>query len=691
MARPSRQQLNAATGAASSARTTQSPGVAVQAPITAPVGPNPLGALADALGVGADIALGKAGREAAKRRAEQDEIERLEMTARAENDVRNNMEDPELIRKNATYAKRLRTYRGNRVGAELKQEFLADAEQYRKDNPTVDEVTMRSWIAEWRQTRVYDEDGEPLFDLDDPIQSALVNSQLDEAGYAFLTKDRQVLSENLKAASGDEIEATIFATVREAGEITSEDYQDVFTGYLQAGFTEDEANARVVALARSVAEELDDDVALAAIPRKWEGGQASPWDDPETNETLDSLSEVYQAEKEARRLKALEPARLAWRLQMEANAAKGIPPTREEMVQGLSIGMSDSAIAAFSGKAASERERRRREAAREAREAARHQELMQGMLGSPYSVDRSKAEDAYSREYMNAGSPDAQSQVIVDAVKNRGVLPGVVRNRLNRVPINADDMGDWVAGIQQVRNLDPQVYASLDQGARNAFEAWNGLRASADFNPVRAFERIQAQDPEAGASFLKSEQGRELVEDLIGDDATSYARRKAEQIVRSFGSFSDMPPSEIEKLSRESFQSSYFTSGGTAYNRAYARDEDFVEWTKEYFAEQLNKKGTRVEADDLILAPLGDGSQFMIRERNGPEHFTSPFSYDLLQRSYMAETMKDIRVKHGDEAFGAASQGLDPYRHIPGEVNRAQRISRELSAAKDIEKRSLED
>lgn len=689
--RPSATNLNRAGRGSSSGRVSASPGLSVQAPLNVNVGPNNLQGLAEILGVGTEIAMSDAARLRAQRMQEREEDERLASIAQAEADEWGNTVDPERIKTDRIYARRVATLSGTRKGLEMSEKLQADFQQWREDNPLAGEEDARQWIADWTNRALVDDEGNPIPELGDPAREAIIRQQLGAASFNLISKDRDVFRENVKQAGVTEAGGAFLSVVRQNRAVKPEDYQNLYTTLRGIGFTTEEANTQIAQWANAAAEALDSPEPIASVPDQWADGSAGPTSNPELLRLLDNQKDVYTARQQSAAIKALEPVRLQWRLQMEAKAEAGVDPTPEEMAQGLQIGMDDGTIASYFGKARATRERRKAEAEREARDAARHQETLQALEGSPWSVDQSKAEDAYTKEYRDAPDGAAKIEVVRSAIRNRGVLPGIYRNWINRIPNNPEALRGWTANMQLVRDEDAQVYASIREESRSFFEAYEALRASGRYNDTQAFERLQVLDESAGINLLKTDAAQELVQELVGEDATPLDLRNAERIIKTFGSFSDLPRSEALELARASFEKTYFRTEGVSYHRGFMRDPERVSWAREFFARELAKKGTRVDPDDLIITPVGNGSQFTVRERGGVAPLTPPFSADLLTRGYIQTEREDIRRRYGDEAFGAATQFLEgnqslrPERQIPGETNRLQRMAREREAARELQ------
>lgn len=242
--------------------------------------------------------------------------------------------------------------------------------------------------------------------------------------------------------------------------------------------------------------------------------------------------------------------------------------------------------------------------------------------------------------------------------------------------------------MSHVRNQDAQVYASINEDARTHFEALEALTASGRYTQEQAFQRLQVLDEGAGRDFVRSDVGQGLITELVGEDATPHDLRNAERIISTFGSFSDLPRSEAAALARASYEATYFNDGGISYHRGFMANPDRVAWVRRYFSTELAKTGLRLDPDDLIVTPVGDGSQFTIRERGGVRALTQPFSADLLVRGWIEQNSDSIRSRFGTEAFGAARQFVDgdtslaPERHIPGETGpeRVQRMRNERQA-----------
>lgn len=699
MARPTAQSLNRSPGLSSS-RATAAPSVQVQAPLNVNVGPNSLQGLAEILGVGTNIAMTEAAKDRQRREREREERETMIATAEAEAAVRNGTIDADRMRDDWTYAKRVRTYRGTRVGVELRQQFEADAEAFRRDNPLADEHEVRAWMAEWRQSRVYDENGQPLYDMDDPIQDALVQSQLDEAGYRFLEGDRDVLRENLRRVGSEEVGSLFLAGIEESGTVTAQDYQNLYVGFRQVGNDHDQANELVRQWAGAAAEKLENPEVIRALPREWQDGSDTPWADPEAAAALDNQIDFYTARQRTAAIEALAPERTNMQILMEDNADQGIEPTAEQIQAWRDAGGSESTLVTIITGARAKQRDLIEEARREAEEAEERAAEVQAFRDNPLSVSRAKQASLLEDMLAEAETPEAREAVIRWGARNADNLPTSHRNYLNRTPTSPDALPAWAGAMARLRSYNDQTFLSLNEYARNQFEAYEALRAAGRFNDAQLWQQLQTRDEEAGNRLLRSDEAAALRDDLLGDNYTPTDLRNLNRIISAFGSYTELPRQEALELAQRSFERQYFSQDGITYNRSEIRDPEILDWAKGYFARRSAQSGgVRYDPDDLVITSLGNG-QYSVRERGANGSIIArSFSGEELLRQYREDEREEVIRKYGAAAVGAAEKflagdkSMRPDRHITGESataplgsgnNRGERMKLEQQAAQAL-------
>lgn len=708
MARPTVEMRNRASASASHSRRRQSPGLAVQAGLSVAAGPNPLEPLANALGVASQVVSNISADRQQQKLEEQQQLD----VAKAEADSWGDTVDEERMKSSRVYRDRYRVIASQRKALEITEQLQADYEDFRTKNPLADEQELRTFLAERKTALMSDEYGDPMESLADPRVAAIIEGQFGAAAYRIISSDRDVFEKNVKEHGAAEASAAVLAVARQNKGLKVTDMEAMRTQLKAIGWDDASANKMVASAALAAAEELESPDPLRVLPDKWADGAAGPRSDPELARMADNQADVQQARNDAAANAALEGERLNWRLKAEDLAAQGKDLDQDLIAEGFRLGISAEGVASMFGKARSAREQAQREAERESRDAQRHAEQMAALQGNPWSVDRNQAEDALSIEFQNA-PPGTHTALIRQWVRQRGILPGTYRNYLNRVPIEPDSMKNWSGGMKDLRDTDPGVYASLDSNARAMFEAYESVKATGRYSDEAAFQRVRNRKPDVGRQLVQSKLGKEAINAMLGSNPTPNARALAQQVVETFLSFEDLPQDEAIALAQRSFSATYFKHDGRVYHKGHARDPGFLDWAKTRFSQDLARRGVRVDPDDLVISPVGDGSTFTVVERGGITPLvTAPVSGDLLYRAYKGDekdrsdraaagAAETARAKAAADqaaaalaeqegrtgptpAAEAARRRLNPYRRIPNEPGwkRVKRVSEENAERK---------
>lgn len=680
MARPAVEQLNSTSRGAGFDRIRAAPGVEVNAPIIAPDPANSFTELAKVLGVATNVITNEAAYNQEKKIKREQEL----LTAKAEADTWGGTVDDDLYLKSKTYADRVAVVSASKDALEESEKIKADFADWRKKNPYASEEEARTFLR-GRMDQFLKPNGQPSAYLIDPRQGAIVEHQLNMTAFQLISEDRDVLQKNLFDKGVSAATAALISVGRQNKGLKPTDFEATRNTLAALGATPEQINKELTSVALAVGKELKSPDPLRALPAAWADGTPAPRGDPELSRLLDNQADVQEAKNKAAYLESLEPQRLQFRLEMDDKAARGEAPTDADFKRGLELGFSAESLAAFPARARAQREEEQARAEAAAKDAERHAELMGALTGDPFSVDNGKAEDGWGREFNTAvqrGGMSEGRKVVSEAIRTRGVLPSTYKNFVNKVPTNAKDFAGWYKEVAWVRNQDPQVYAGLSEYSRTSFEAYGAIMASGRYNEAQAFQRLQSRNPDTGKRVLGSNAGRAAVRGMVGNNPTPYGLEVANRLVETFGSLEDIPEQEALELAQKSFNATYFTYEGFTYHKAFGRNEHFIRWSKQRYAKESTNRGHPVDWEDLVMAPVGDGSTFVFRERNGLPLDTVPAT--VLFQAYGQEAQAN-RAK-ADAPKAAARANLNPFRYIKGESTSARtlRINAENVARRDL-------
>lgn len=686
MSRPIIEQRNRAPQSAGYQRQRSAPGLDVAAPIVSNAPEtNTFAELGRALGVATAIAATESNTKQSRLEAEYRQDQEEISLASAEADTWGNQIDPTKLAEDRIYARRVSALQGTRTALELSEKKATDFKEWRRENPLAPESKAREWLGEWDGIHLADDEGNPLTALDDPRQAAIIRSQIGATSFKLLTDDRDTYRGNVKEAGLEETSAALLSVNRQNGKLTAEDYANSASMMRSVGIDVDIVNKQLVSVAFAAADESGSSAPLEALPERWADGSIGPLSVPEFARTVEGKVEVMKAEAERKRIEGLADERIAFRLQADALADNGTDLTADQMRKGLELGLGEAYLASLPSRARNVREAAYATAAREAKEAGKLDEEYASLVSSPNSVNQGEAERIFGAKFDRMTDGQSRIAVVEQAVRTRGVLPSTYKNYLNRVPTSLKDFKVWRGSMSHMRALNEQVYASLGEQSRAAYEAWEAIRQTGRYTDDQLFVRIQSQDSKRGRELVGSKRGGEIVTEITDGSTAPLALSKARSLVETFGSFQDMTEEEALRLAKASYAATYFMHDGMMYHKSYAHSAGRIEKTKEEVAVALRSRGINVDPDDIVIAPIKDGSQFIVRERNSPRYLTNPLSADVIFRASQNRREQQLRKTYGEAPLGAARQGLDPTRIIPGETatERTRRIQMEQQAARD--------
>lgn len=657
----------------------RAPGLNVEATIRAPNAANPLEGLAQALGVATNIATDRSAEIVNERIQDEEELR----DAQAQADTLGGTIDENLFRESRTYARRVRIVQGQTLSFKLREHLADAAENYRRDNPLMSDQEMDEYLASTRDAFL--ENNAEL--MQDPRTAAIVQESMQETLFQIGQQDRTKWLDNVKTTGRAEASAGLVYSTRQTQQLTSGDLLSAYNQMRVTGSTAEEANEDITNTVVGLAHEFDNPALIRLLPEAWADGSVGPTADSNKLAWLDGQFETLTRQAEARRIENLSQERVNFRLNIWEKVKVGERPSEEDNAMALSLGFEDGTIASWSIAADNELERIQRKAQEALEDAQEHANMME-LLESDrrFEVSDADAKEAYGIEYNNAQTPEARLQVVARAVR-RGVLPPPFKDRLDAFPSNLADFAQWRNDIGFIQNLNPVVYAQVDANSRIKYDAYKALVSTGNYSEARAFERLQVSRPELGEEMLRSEDARELVQDLIGANGTGNGLEAVRSIIRGFGSLEDIPRDQVLRMAEDSFNSTYFVADGQTYNRAFMPDERRLEWAKEYLSEDIrNTMGRYIDPDDLIIAPVGgSGQQFTVSERGGLP--ITRIDADLIEGAWRQNVVDTIsrgprEPRANIEARAAVREGLNPWRRIKGESGwaRQMRAGRENEA-----------
>lgn len=620
MARPNVQSLNRATGVTSS-RQRAAPGVAVQAPLDVSVGPNSFQALAEILGVGASVAVQESRIATEERIKEEEEL----IAAEAEAEFYGEKVDRDQYEQSKTYRKRVDLLSGVKAGTELSIDLQKQYQEFVQENPLADEKQLREWYALWKERALLDDEGNPLPFNENTRAKAIVESTLNEAAYTLISGHRKGYLERVKAKGGAEAQGLFLANAKQRQTVTTGDYEALRSQMKSFGFTDAQVNTAVAQVAIAAGRELGDHKVIEALPEVWADGSPTAALDADLLTNLTTQKEILKAKAEAARLKGMERDRFLFQSDMDDKILNGTPFTEEDYARGVALGYSGDALASIRGQINRSIQSQAEEAEREADEANKDAEELANLRANPFGATESKAEEIYGGAYDRAvevGDFKAAGLVIREAI-SRGVLPRTYRNVLNRVPPDAEGFKTWHRNMRTLDNMDDQVFASLSSDARITYEAYNGLMALAKFDHNKAFQRLQARNPERGRIFVKSKAGVKAIQEITGGSTGSMVNLKAAELLMGFASLDDFSDEEAAYNAKKSFEKTYFIHENKLYNRAQIRSVADIDYVKKRVARDRTEAGDYTDPDDLEVMPASGTDEVFVRVRNEPTDFVT--------------------------------------------------------------------
>lgn len=679
MARPTAQALNRNPGVTSD-RTTAAPGLAVQAPLNVAVAPNNMQALAEILGVGADIAVSRAAAESKARVQEENEL----MEAKAEAQFHADELDEEQYRKSRTYRRKVQTLTGAREGVEASIALSNDVAQFIRDNPYADENELRDYIVARKDILLKDEDGNVKGFMGDPIAASIVQASLNDTSYQIIAKHRAGYESRMREKGGDEAVGLFMANTVKNGTATVGDVQNAAVMLRSLGFTPEEVNTKLAQAAMTVARETLNPDILKALPPVWQDGTLGPAADPVLRDNINSQLSLIGKQRDAKKLEEQAPLRLAYYNRMEDKTRNGLPITDEDQKEGLALGIGESTLAGFRDQSERRRIALEEEAARKAEKETEHLRDLEDIRANPWAQSNDKIEKTFGKlhdDAVAAGNPAAAWTAIQEAIRYNA-LPESVRNRLNRIPANPQQFAQWRKDMELIDNADDQVFASLKPDSRNAYMAANALIASGRFSDTQVYERIQSRDPQRGSTYAQSKEGQSAIKS-IGAAGGTVGMAKAQQLVEVFASFPDIGDTEAANMASEAFRKNYYVENGKVFDKNIIAGPQMTNWARIRFAQDRTNAGQFTEADDVVIAQIDGSTDIMFTIRGEPSTAVRVPAADLhRQMQGDAARARAAREAPARAAEQAATTNLNPWRYVAGEngLQRQQRAGRENEA-----------
>lgn len=684
MARPSVEGLNRATGFTYD-RQTAAPDLAVQAPLSVNVGPNNLQALGEILGVVSNTVTKEAADVNAERIREQNEI----TEAKAEADSHGDRFDEELYKRSRVYRKRYDLVKGAREGTELTIGMTNAYRQFLKDNPLADENETRTFLDDWQRRALLDDEGNPKSFTQNPRSNAIVESAMNETAYKIIAGHREGYEKRIKEKSGGEVVALFMADARAKGGTTPGNLNAARSQLRGFQYTDEEANTELTNATLATARNLMKPELLDMLPEVWPDGSLGPKSDPQVLDTITTQRAIIAAKAEAKRMEELEPARLDYIGRMDEKIRSGIPLTKEEQDEGLRLGLSASAVGGMADQAIRTGIRLQEQAEKELEDKRKEEEEWTDIQTNPFSYSKDKVEKAYGSKYdaaVAANNPAAATALIRQAVE-ANALPMSLRNELNRIPSNPVAMKQWRDKMKSIDDLDDQVFLSLSDDSRNAYAAYEGLKAIGRFSEEQIFQRLQARDPKRGSDFVSSDRGNRAINQIVGSNAGSLERGKAAEFVRAFASLSDLNDNEATDLAKASFEKTYLVREGRVFHRSVVPSDNYLRWIKVKHAEDRTKAGTPTDPDDVTVSPIDGTKTLIVGIRGEPGESINVHGDDM-----MAELRKTLRKQEAARnvpvvaATQAAQTNKNPWRYERGESGAARvaRAQRENAARRQL-------
>lgn len=684
MARPSVEGLNRATGFTSD-RQTAAPGLAVQAPLNVNVGPNNLQALGEILGVVSNTVTKEAADVNAERIREQNEL----TEAKAEADSHGDKLDVEQYQKSRIYRKRYDLVKGAREGTEITIGMANAYRQFVKDNPLADENETRTFLDDWQRRALVDDQGNPKAFTQNPRSNAIVESAMNETAYKIIADHRAGYEKRVKEKSGGEVVALFMADARAKGGTTPGNLVAARSQLRSFEYTDEEANTELTNATLATARNLMKPELLDMLPEVWPDGSLGPKSDPAMLDTITTQRAIIAAKAEAKHMEELEPTRLDYIGRMDEKIRSGIPLTEQEKAEGLRLGLSATAVGSMADSAIRTGIRMKEEAEKELEKKRDEEQEWADIQANPFSFSNDKVEKAYGAKYdaaVRANNPAAATALVRQAVE-ANALPMSLRNELNRIPSNPEAMGQWRNKMKAIDDLDDQVFLSLSDDARNAYAAYNGLKAIGRFTDQQIFQRLQARDPERGSKFVSSDRGNRAINQIVGANAGSLERSKAAEFVRAFTSLSDLNDNEATDLAKASFEKTYLVREGRVFHRSVVPSDSYLNWIKVKHAEDRTKAGRPTDPDDVTVSPIDGTKTLIIGIRGEPGEAINVHGDDMMQELKRTLRKQDtVRNAPVVAATNAAKANLNPWRYLPGEtgLQRQQRAGQENATRRQL-------
>jgi hypothetical protein len=675
MARPTAQNLNRSVGV-SSDRTTQAPGLAVQAPLNVNVGPNNLQALADILGVGASIAIDRERQRNAERVQEETEA----LATKAEADFHGGRFDEEEYRRSRTYRKTHDTLAGARQGVEGRLAMRKAVEDFVTANPYADEAAVREQLEFARLSVLMGEDGQYKPEFQNERVRAIAENALMEEGYEFISKWRKPYTDRMQAKGASEAEGLFVATGLAEGTTTVANMNATAEQLRRLGVSPEEINRRLTTSVIALSRELRKPELIDQLPTAWTDGSVGPRADSGLLAEMDQQQTIITNLKETEDREKQWGERYAFSSQVQALIAEGKPLPPELRAQAQALGYSPEAYAEWEDQSRRMAAAILEEQERAAEEAAKDEVEFEEYLDDPYGIPTDQAEKRLGVQYklaMERGDTKAMAEILRVGSQN-GHLPANLRRYLNNAPVNFNQFGQWHQQMKTIDQMDDELYASLQQDARIAYEAYNGLIASARFSPEEAFRRIQARDAGRAGEFIRAQ--TKSIQQMVGKEG-SLMQTKVKERMYAFAALSDLDDATVLQLTRDSIARDYITDNGRLLPRQYFPNAGAVRHAKDYYALVQKNKGKIIDPEDVIIALPEGTSDVLFYDRRDPTRVQRlPAERLVAIRRDNARKAQERAAAPQRAAEQAVKQRLYPWRNIPGESGweKRKRVSREL-------------
>lgn len=677
MARPTAQNLNRAVGV-TSGRTAAAPGLAVQAPLDVNVGPNNLQALADILGVGANIAIDRAREESERRVLEETEM----LATKAETDFHGGTFDEEQYRRSRTYRKTHDTLAGARQGVEGRLSMRKAAEDFVTANPYADEAAVREQLEFARMSVLMDENGQYKPEFQNERVRAVAEQALMEEGYEYISKWRDPYVKRMQEKGAAEAEGLFIAAGLSEGGTTVANMNATAQQLSVLGMTPDQINGRIVTSTIALARQLRKPELLDQLPLAWTDGSVGPMADAQMLATVNQQKEIITNLRDAEQREAQWTERFEFSSQVQEKINRGERLTPEEVARAQDLGYTPEAAAEWNDQADRTAASIAAQLAEEQEEAQKADLEFTEYQSNPYAVTGTKAEDILGAQWDAAqrrGDRTAMAEILRIGAQN-GHLPATLRRYLNNAPRDFNQFQSWRRQLQGIDQMDDELYASLQEDARVMYEAYNGLVASARFSEQEAFQRVQVRDTKRGGEFVKGQ--ARFIQQMAGNDGSLMASKVRERMY-AFASLPDLDDATILQITRESIEKDYITDNGRLLPRRYFPNEQAVTHAKMFYSQQERINGRVIDPDDVVVALPEGTSDLLFYDRKDPTRVRRlPVDRLVSERRAGAQRARDRAAAPSRNAQAAARQRLDPWRDVAGESfgEKQARINREIDA-----------